>query len=1116
MEAKRLAAFVSVGLLLTTAATINTVGASQPPPTPRALAQDHHTYLPFIVKNHPPAPPVYRLYADPGDLAWLADDPWRDETVPATFCAPHEAGGGGERCWEVDVRYRGDTARGMPKKCWKVFFPGSDLFEGQEELNLNADYVDQTLLRSYINYDLFSRVGVPAPRAGYARLYINPSTSSGQSSGRSDGYYGLFSQVEQVDERFLHRQGIEIHGNLYKPFYGGLHALDHITDPDKRLWWYRHYYPKKTNRESGIDDIIAFIELINYTSDEQFPETIADVLDVNGWLDWYAVNILIGNYEMTNKNYYLYHDLSRGRWMIFPWDLDLSLGHNQGAPYDLFDRDISWDNPIDTGADPANKHNMLIERMMDVSEFRFYHCRRLTELMADEFSPTEMFPRIDETYAYIYWAGLTDPNRWRPDELYGTPGFEDGPDELKTYIANRIPFLEGEMDSFCPDLDLPLTINEILADNASTIADEAGDYDGWIEIHNGSSTLTWDLGGMYLTDDLGEPTKWRIPEDTLIPPGGVLLFWADGEEDEGMLHTNFVLDAGGGQIGLFDRDVFGNAAISSLAYGTQATDVSYGRLPDGSGSWQSFVNPTPGWRNEGRPPIINGTAHTPISPAGSDDVTVAALVSDGGAVVAVRLWYRAYAPTASPPDYQQAVMYDDGAHGDGAVGDGVYGAFIPAMADGTWVEYYVEAEDDAGMVSLDRPGWPQGDYRYIVGWERPPLYINELMALNTHTLADEDGDYDDWIELYNAGPVDIDIGGMYFSNNIGLTTQFQIPAGTVVPAGGYLVLWADGDGEGGHLNFKLSGAGEYVGLFDGQAGYYGPIDAVYFDPQTPDVSWGRFPDPSTGSGQGGSSEWYGMTVPTPGEANRLSPPQFSQVARTPTWPGASEGVTVTAIITAGSPILSATMWYDVGSGFQPMPVTASGTSWQVALPPQPEGTLVSYYLEAVDGLGQRTLHPADAPAFVHRYLVGYTPPEVVINEFLADNESVNQDEAGEYDDWLELYNGGATIAVLDGMYLTDDLTEPKKWQIPAGTTIPPGGHLLVWCDRDGGQGVLHADFKLNRGGEEIGLFADDAHGLVPLDWIVFGPQQEDVSYGRRPDGADTWEFLDPPTPGGSS
>jgi len=434
--------------------------------------------------------------------------------------------------------------------------------------------------------------------------------------------------------------------------------------------------------------------------------------------------------------------------------------------------------------------------------------------------------------------------------------------------------------------------------------------------------------------------------------------------------------------------------------------------------------------------------------------------------------------------------------------------------------------DEIGMLTVDRPGWPDGDYRYIVGWQRPPLVISELMALNTRTLEDGDGDHDDWIEIYNAGVTDVDMGGMTFSDDIGVSTLYTIPVGTVIRAGERRVFWADGDGAGDHLNFKLSGAGEYVGLFDSQARYYAPIDAAYFDPQTPDVSWGRFPD------AGGA--WHAMPVPTPGEPNRLRPPLFSQVTRAPDWPRAGEHVTVTAVITAGTHIISATLWYDTGTGFQPtlmlsspppcggglgegQPSPCSGELvYTASIPPQPDGTLVSYYLEAVDAAGQHTRHPSNAPTVPHAYLVGYQPPDVSINEFLADNETVNQDEAGQYDDWVELYNGGPVAATLDGMYLTDDLSEPTKWQFPTGTTIPPGGYLLVWCDRDAGQGPLHADFKLNRDGEEIGLFADDAHGNVPLDALVFGLQLDDVSYGRRPDGADVWQFLDPPTPGTSN
>ncbi|RLC63248.1 MAG: hypothetical protein DRI48_08645, partial [Chloroflexi bacterium] len=538
-------------------------------------------------------------------------------------------------------------------------------------------------------------------------------------------------------------------------------------------------------------------------------------------------------------------------------------------------------------------------------------------------------------------------------------------------------------------------------------------------------------------------------------------------------------------------------------------DVSYGRMPDGGETWQFLDAPTPGWPNQGRPPLIGGTTHTPTRPTGGDVVTVTTVVTDEGPVT-VTLWYRTFAPGSSPPDHQPTPMVTDGGN--------LYVGSIPARGDGAWVEYYVAAEDGAGMTSVDRPGWPQGDYRYVVGWQRPPLYVNELMALNTHTLEDEDGDSDDWIELYNAGSVDVDVGGMYLGDSIGNATQFTIPVGTVVPAGGYLILWADGDDTPGHLDFRLSGAGEYVGLFDSQANYYAPIDAVYFDPQTPDVSWGRFPEPVTGPEGGGESEWRAMDVPTPGAPNRLHPPRFLQVERDPTWPDADEAVAVTAVITGGYPLVSATLWYSVEGSFQavPMDVGGGGTNRQLVLPPRPGGTRVDYYLEAVDSVGQRTLHPPFASSFTHRYLVGYSPPAVFINEFLADNESVNRDEAGDYEDWVELYNGSAVTVALEGMYLTDDLTRPTRWQFPAGTTIPPDGHLLVWCDGEPGEGALHTNFRLNRDGEALGLFDSRVHGLVPLDWIVFGPQRDNVSYGRRSDGGDAWGFLDPPTPGTSN
>lgn len=143
---------------------------------------------------------------------------------------------------------------------------------------------------------------------------------------------------------------------------------------------------------------------------------------------------------------------------------------------------------------------------------------------------------------------------------------------------------------------------------------------------------------------------------------------------------------------------------------------------------------------------------------------------------------------------------------------------------------------------------------------------------------------------------------------------------------------------------------------------------------------------------------------------------------------------------------------------------------------------------------------------------------IFINEFLASNSGTLADEHGDFDDWVELYNAGNTPIDIGGMFATDDLANPTKWQIPttdpAKTTVPPGGFLLLWFDGEPAQGPLHIDTKLGAGGEDIGFFAPD--GATPIDALTFGPQSANVSFGRVPDGGDSFEFFNSPTPGATN
>ena len=141
--------------------------------------------------------------------------------------------------------------------------------------------------------------------------------------------------------------------------------------------------------------------------------------------------------------------------------------------------------------------------------------------------------------------------------------------------------------------------------------------------------------------------------------------------------------------------------------------------------------------------------------------------------------------------------------------------------------------------------------------------------------------------------------------------------------------------------------------------------------------------------------------------------------------------------------------------------------------------------------------------------------DVVINEYLASNDACCTDENGDYDDFIELYNGSTASVDVGGMYITDDLADPTAYQIPTtspdSTTIAPGEFLLLWSDDDLEQGILHLEFKLGKSGEQIGLYASDGETVV--DTLTFGAQTDDISIGRSPDGSDTWVSFDTPTPG---
>lgn len=296
-----------------------------------------------------------------------------------------------------------------------------------------------------------------------------------------------------------------------------------------------------------------------------------------------------------------------------------------------------------------------------------------------------------------------------------------------------------------------LWINEV-SPRPGSLADAAGDRDPWIELYN-AGPQSLDLGAFYLASTYTNLTEWAFPANTLLPSGGFLLVWADGEPGEsrpGELHAGFRLDLERGSVALSRRQNGTPAVVDYVDYALLGEGQTYGSYPDGQpANRRRLYHPTP---------------------AGAND---------------------------------------------------------PAV---------------------------------------PPLkvFINEWLADNTRSLADpSDGDYDDWFELHNADTQPADLGTYTLTDSLDNPTKFRIPPGTVVPPGGFLLVWADEEtGQTNsfgdlHANFKLGLDGEELGLFapDGQ-----PVDTLEFGPQGADASEGRWPD-------GAAAPFFVFEVPSPRQSN---------------------------------------------------------------------------------------------------------------------------------------------------------------------------------------------------------------------------------------------------------
>jgi len=171
--------------------------------------------------------------------------------------------------------------------------------------------------------------------------------------------------------------------------------------------------------------------------------------------------------------------------------------------------------------------------------------------------------------------------------------------------------------------------------------------------------------------------------------------------------------------------------------------------------------------------------------------------------------------------------------------------------------------------------------------------------------------------------------------------------------------------------------------------------------------------------------------------------------------------------------------------------------------------LLCIFILSAIGLTAQSLKPIQPGKVQNEAIKGFSASKisyVVVNEFVASNDSGAQDEAGEYEDWIELYNTGDNEVNLSGYYLSDKTDNLVKWQFPEGTVIAPQAYLIIWADEDQEDGPLHTNFKLSADGESV-LLVDTELNII--DQYTYAAVAPNMAYARIPNGTGNFVVQQP-------
>jgi len=320
----------------------------------------------------------------------LGEDPWKRlevEPLPGTFLWDAAV------CREARVRIRGAHSRKFPRKSLQVDFPAEPFPDEPpaghtvRRIHLNADYVDPTRMRSALSYELFRRLGVPAPLCRHAEL-----TLSGE-------FAGLYLALESVDADFCRRRGWPVGPIFYAV---NRNANFGLINPFTRAVKEPLHRGYQAVGRADRTPLRRMVMDLNLTPDAAFPAAVERWIDVGEYLRWLMVAVFVGNRDGFVHNYALYRSPETGRFLIIPWDYDATWG------IDIHGRPARLDRV------PVTGWNKLSYRLMALPCYRHLYRNQFREALDGPLSPRAVGELIDQMAAEVA------PSLAKEQALWGT------------------------------------------------------------------------------------------------------------------------------------------------------------------------------------------------------------------------------------------------------------------------------------------------------------------------------------------------------------------------------------------------------------------------------------------------------------------------------------------------------------------------------------------------------------------------------------------------------------------------------------------------------------------------------------------------------------------------